>query len=105
GKGEVVGVQAHPPRCPGRIPSTTPSCWIYEPGASMGEAHAQPVDHFSYVIEGTVVVEIDDEHYELTAGDTVYVRAGRRFRVRNENEGVARLLGCGHHVPARPATR
>ena len=82
-----------------------PMIWVYEPGASMGDAHAQPVDHFSYVIEGTVLVELDEERYELTAGDTVYVRAGRRFRVRNESEQVARLLGCGHQVPARPASR
>jgi transcriptional regulator with XRE-family HTH domain len=32
-------------------------------------------------------------------------RAGRRFRVRNESERVARVLGCGHQVMARPATR
>jgi transcriptional regulator with XRE-family HTH domain len=82
-----------------------PMIWVYEPGASMGEAYTQPADHFSYVIDGTVVVELDDERYELTAGDTVYVRAGRRFRVRNESNRVARLLGCGHQVPARPASR
>jgi quercetin dioxygenase-like cupin family protein len=79
-----------------------PMIWVYEPGASMDNAQAQPVDHFSYVLEGTVLVELDDERYELNAGDTVYVRAGRRFRVRNEGERVARVLGCGHQVVARP---
>lgn len=82
-----------------------PMIWVYEPGASMDDAHAEPVDHFSYVIEGTVLVELDDERYELSAGDTVYVRAGRRFRVRNESERVARVLGCGHQAAARPGTR
>jgi mannose-6-phosphate isomerase-like protein (cupin superfamily) len=71
----------------------------------MDDAQAEPVDHFSYVIEGTVLVELDDERYELSAGDTVYVRAGRRFRVRNESERVARVLGCGHQAVARPGTR
>lgn len=79
-----------------------PMIWVYEPGASMDNAQAQPNDHFSYVLEGTVLVELDDERYELSAGDTVYVRAGRRFRVRNESERVARVLGCGHQVVARP---
>jgi transcriptional regulator with XRE-family HTH domain len=82
-----------------------PMIWVYEPGASMGEAYTQPADHFSYVLEGTVLVELDDERYELTAGDTVYVRAGRRFRVRNESERVARLLGCGHPGAVWPASR
>jgi quercetin dioxygenase-like cupin family protein len=82
-----------------------PMIWVYEPGASMDDAQPEPMDHFSYVIEGTVLVELDDERYELSAGDTVYVRAGRHFRVRNESDRVARVLGCGHQVVARQGTR
>ncbi|HMJ36346.1 MAG TPA: cupin domain-containing protein [Baekduia sp.] len=105
--GEEIHVTSHGERIdaymlvadPDRV--LVPMIWVYEPGASMGEAHPQPADHFSYVIEGSVLVELDDERYELTAGDTVYVRAGRRFRVRNTSERVARLLGCGHPVAPR----
>lgn len=75
-----------------------PMVWVYEPGAAMGEPVALPVDHFSHVIAGDVTVETDDGDHLLGPGDTIYVRAGRRFRIRNGADHPARILGCGVNV-------
>lgn len=75
-----------------------PMIWVYEPGAAMGEAAALPTDHFSHVIAGEVTVELDDASHHLAAGDTIYVQAARRFRIRNDGDQPARILGCGVHT-------
>jgi transcriptional regulator with XRE-family HTH domain len=72
-----------------------PMVWVYEPGAAMSEPVALPTDHFSHVIAGEVTVETDEETYVLGAGDTIYLRAARRFRIRNDGTQPARVLGCG----------
>ncbi|HST41074.1 MAG TPA: helix-turn-helix domain-containing protein [Conexibacter sp.] len=72
-----------------------PMVWVYEPGAAMNETVALPTDHFSHVIAGNVTVETDDGDHALGPGDTIYLRAGRRFRIRNGDDGIARILGCG----------
>ncbi|HEY4277352.1 MAG TPA: cupin domain-containing protein [Conexibacter sp.] len=75
-----------------------PMIWVYEPGAAMREPVSLPTDHFSHVIEGDVTIETDDGLHRLGAGDTVYVPAARRFRIRNDGEEPARILGCGVHA-------
>jgi transcriptional regulator with XRE-family HTH domain len=75
-----------------------PMVWVYEPGAAMGEQASLPTDHFSHVIAGSIVIETDDGEEPLSAGDTIYLRAGRRFRIRNAGEEPARILGCGIHM-------
>ena len=75
-----------------------PMIWVYEPGAAMEEPASLPTDHFSHVIAGRIVVETDDGDQPLGTGDTIYLRAGRRFRIRNDGDDHARILGCGVHV-------
>jgi transcriptional regulator with XRE-family HTH domain len=75
-----------------------PMVWVYEPGAAMSEPVALPTDHFSHVIAGDVTIETDEGDYRLGAGDTIYVRAARRFRIRNNGPEPARILGCGVHA-------
>jgi transcriptional regulator with XRE-family HTH domain len=72
-----------------------PMIWVYEPGAAMEEPASLPTDHFSHVIAGAIVVETDEGDQPLGTGDTIYLRAGRRFRIRNDGDGHARILGCG----------
>lgn len=72
-----------------------PMIWVYAPGAGMKEPVVPLTDQFSYVIEGAVAVETDDGTERLAAGDTIYMRAGRRYRILNDAEQPARLLGCG----------
>ncbi len=75
-----------------------PMVWVYEPGAAMDEPQALPTDHFSHVIAGEIAIETDEATHRLTAGDTIYLRAGRRFRIRNDGDQPARVLGCGIHA-------
>jgi len=77
-----------------------PMIWVYEPGAAMKEQASLPTDHFSHVIAGSVTIETDDGDHALAAGDTIYLRAGRRFRIRNDGTEPARILGCG--IQTRP---
>ncbi|MDO8209518.1 helix-turn-helix domain-containing protein [Conexibacter sp. CPCC 206217] len=72
-----------------------PMVWVYAPGAAMSEPTALPTDHFSHVIAGSVTIETDEETVRLNAGDTIYVRAARRFRIVNDGTEPARVLGCG----------
>jgi uncharacterized cupin superfamily protein len=61
----------------------------------MGEATVPLTDQFSHVIEGEVAVETDDGTHRLGPGDTIYMRAGRGYRIRNDGKRHARLLGAG----------
>lgn len=72
-----------------------PMIWVYAPGAGMKEPVLPLTDHFSHVLDGTVVVETDGATERLGPGDTIYMRAGKRYLIRNEGERPARLLGCG----------
>jgi len=72
-----------------------PMVWVYAPGAAMSEDVVAETDQFSYVVEGAVTVDADDASYRLTAGDTIYMRTGRRFRIRNDSALPARVLGLG----------
>lgn len=75
-----------------------PMVWVYAPGAAMKEQASLPTDHFSHVIAGAVTVETDAGDHTLGPGDTIYLRAGRRFRIRNDGAEPARILGCGINV-------
>jgi len=77
-----------------------PMVWVYEPGAAMDEPASLLTDHFSHVIAGDVVITLDGVDHRLGAGDTIYVRAGRPFQIRNAGESIARILGCGIQTSA-----
>ncbi len=77
-----------------------PMVWVYEPGAAMGEPAVLLTDHFSHVIAGDVVISLDGTDHRLGPGDTIYVRAGRPFQIRNAGDHVARILGCGIQTTA-----
>ncbi|ADB49937.1 XRE family transcriptional regulator [Conexibacter woesei] len=79
-----------------------PMIWVYAPGAGMEEPIVPLTDQFSYVIDGAVAVETDDGTERLGPGDTIYMRAGRRYRIHNDAEQPARLLGCGIGVAGPP---
>lgn len=82
-----------------------PMVWVYAPGAGMSEPVVPLTDQFSHVIEGEVDVETDDGTHRLGPGDTIYMRAGRRYLIRNVGERDARLLGAGvAGVRALPGT-
>ena len=48
--------------------------------------HTNAVEHEQYVLEGEYVVGIDDEEYEVSAGDSLLIPAGTVHWYRNEGE-------------------
>jgi transcriptional regulator with XRE-family HTH domain len=83
-----------------------PMVWVYAPGAGMSEPVVPITDQFSHVIEGEVAIETDEGTHRLGAGDTLYMRAGRRYLIRNDGDRHARLLGAGiAGVHPRPRAR
>ena len=56
-----------------------------EPGASVPR-HTNAVEHEQYVLEGSYVVGIDDETYEVSAGDALLIPAGTVHWYRNDSE-------------------
>ncbi|MFC6940404.1 cupin domain-containing protein [Salinirubellus sp. GCM10025818] len=52
-------------------------------GASVPK-HTNEIEHEQYVLEGEYVVGIDDEEYEVSAGDSLFIPAGVVHWYRNE---------------------
>ncbi|MFC6952213.1 cupin domain-containing protein [Halorubellus litoreus] len=55
------------------------------PGSEVPE-HTNAVEHEQYVLEGEYVVGIDDEEYEVSAGDSLLIPAGTVHWYRNESD-------------------
>ncbi|WP_125131345.1 XRE family transcriptional regulator [Microbacterium sp. 10M-3C3] len=49
-------------------------------------------EEFAYVLEGTLVVVLDDTEITLSAGDSVYYEGGARHRWRSVGDAVCRVL-------------
>jgi quercetin dioxygenase-like cupin family protein len=63
------------------------------PGALGAPRHTHAhEDEFSYVLEGTLGVEIGDQEIEASAGDTVFKPRGIPHAFWNAGEGPVRLL-------------
>ena len=56
-------------------------------------------EEFLYVLEGQLVVVLDDEEFTLDAGDAVYYQGGVRQRWRTEPGAVARVLTVKESTP------
>lgn len=56
-------------------------------------------EEFLYVLEGRLVVVLDDEEFALDAGDAVYYQGGVRHRWRTEPGAVARVLTVKESTP------
>ena len=49
-------------------------------------------DTFAYVLEGSVCVEIGTDKYYASRGETIYYHALKRHQIKNNYQGVSRLL-------------
>lgn len=54
-----------------------------DPGAVVPK-HVNEVEHGQYVLEGSYIVGIDDEEYQVTSGDSLYIPAGTVHWYRND---------------------
>ncbi|GAA0222299.1 cupin domain-containing protein [Haladaptatus pallidirubidus] len=62
-----------------------------EPGAKVPE-HTNEVEHEQYVLEGEYTVGIEDEAYEVSAGDSLLIPAGAVHWYRNESDEPGAFL-------------
>ncbi|ELY59377.1 cupin [Natronococcus amylolyticus DSM 10524] len=60
-------------------------------GAEVPE-HTNEVEHEQYVLEGTYVVGIGDEEFEVEAGDSLLIPAGTVHWYRNEGDEPGAFL-------------
>jgi quercetin dioxygenase-like cupin family protein len=64
----------------------------FQPGAVAGR-HTHPGEEVGYVIDGTVLVEIDGKPAQtLTAGKAFLIPAGAIHNATNKGTGVAKIL-------------
>ena len=70
--------------------------WELPPGASEGmhthEPDEQPLDELYLVLAGTGRMHVNDETYEITAGDSVLAVAGTRHDLANTGADPLRVL-------------
>ena len=59
--------------------------FVLEPGAEVPE-HTNAVEHEQYVLEGAYTVGIEDDTYEVEAGDSLLIPAGTVHWYRNEGD-------------------
>lgn len=57
---------------------------------TLGEPHRMSREELLYILDGSLAVEVDDEHFVADSGDAVVVPAGARFRVSNTGAEPAR---------------
>lgn len=62
-----------------------------EPGASVPR-HTNDIEHEQYVLEGKYTVGIDDEEYQVTAGDSLLIPAGVVHWYRNDGDEAGAFL-------------
>ncbi|ONI88820.1 protein in whiE locus [Saccharothrix sp. ALI-22-I] len=65
---------------------------LLEPGERVNEHYHPYSEEFLYVVEGEVVVDLDDVPHEVRADQALLVPIGVRHRVRNTGSGPARVV-------------
>ncbi|WP_224333088.1 cupin domain-containing protein [Haloprofundus halobius] len=60
-------------------------------GASVPK-HTNEVEHEQYVLDGEYTVGIDEEEYEVSAGDSLFIPAGVVHWYRNEGDEAGAFL-------------
>src|SRR5262245_37861498 len=69
-----------------------PILTVFEPGGENTEHNVHAGEEFVHVIEGALLIELDEERIILREGDSAYYRADRPHLMRNVGEGATRLL-------------
>ncbi|WP_049915528.1 cupin domain-containing protein [Haloferax mucosum] len=65
--------------------------FVLDAGASVPK-HTNEVEHEQYVLSGRYVVGIDDEEYDVEAGDSLLIPAGVVHWYRNESDEEGSFL-------------
>ncbi len=61
------------------------------PGSQVPK-HTNEVEHGQYVLSGSYVVGIDDEEFEVSPGDSLFIPAGTVHWYRNEDDSTGSFI-------------
>lgn len=61
-------------------------CWILDPQGGEEDTHHHPWPHWVVCIEGECVHVIDDDTFNMKAGDWEYIPGGAEHRMWNKSE-------------------
>lgn len=68
---------------PGRM---TGEYIVVEPHCEYGEEWPHSYDEIGYILEGELIIMIDDTKYTMEAGDSFYIDAGRQHNLSNPSD-------------------
>jgi quercetin dioxygenase-like cupin family protein len=67
------------------VPNFRMRRYVFEPGAEVPK-HTNGVEHEGHILEGPVVVGLEDEEYEVEEGDSMFIPPGTVHWFRNETD-------------------
>ncbi len=65
--------------------------FVLKPGANVPK-HTNTVEHEQYVLDGSYTVGIDDDEYDVSAGDSLLIPAGTVHWYRNDSDEQSAFL-------------
>jgi quercetin dioxygenase-like cupin family protein len=63
----------------------------FEPGGAVGR-HTHPGEEVSYVLEGSIELEVDGKTQTVEAGKPFFIPAGTVHAAKNNGQGAAKVL-------------
>jgi len=63
----------------------------FDPGGAVGK-HTHPGEEVSYVVEGSIELEVDGKTKTIEAGQPFFIPAGTVHAAKNNGKGVAKVL-------------
>jgi len=63
----------------------------FEPGGAVGK-HTHPGEEVSYVVEGSIELEVDGKTQTVEAGKPFFIPAGTVHAAKNNGKGAAKVL-------------
>ena len=63
-----------------------------EPNGSSFEDEGHPGEEFGYVLEGTILLCVGNNKYEVKEGESFYYKADKRHYIKNKSNSVSKIL-------------
>ena len=75
----------------------------FEPGAAVGR-HTHPGEEISYLLEGSIELEVDGKTQTIEAGKPFFIPAGTVHSAKNTGKGPAKVLATYIVEKGKPVT-
>jgi quercetin dioxygenase-like cupin family protein len=75
----------------------------FDPGGSVGR-HTHPGEEISYLLEGSIELEVDGKTQTVEAGKPFFIPAGTVHSAKNNGKGVAKVLATYIVEKGKPVT-